>query len=401
MHVGTTGARVQWRLRVGVALNVGPGRYGTVKPIRRRLSDTVTVSPWHPTLCLSYGCCMNWVEPHYSREQVRKAGRAFVDPATGLEERELARAVINNWRSAHGFPLNSVQVGLRNKVRRLSSADPVIAQRTKRLPSIRRKLERFDKMDLSRMHDIGGCRAVLENVVEVRAVEDSYLSRTRSRNSVGRHDDYITNPKADGYRGVHVVLKYHGTGAQRAWCGLRIEVQLRTKMQHAWATALETVDTFTGQALKSNLGQPEWSRFFALMGAEIANREGQPLVPGTPESEEDRREELRHLSDILHVSRRLQAFGATVQVLEDHVIRKDQRHFLLDLHVQNETLNIRTFSNAAAAEEAYGVLEGQASSDRDIVLVAVSSMAALRRAYPNYFLDTNVFLDLVDEALNR
>jgi hypothetical protein len=37
--------------------------------------------------------------------------------------------------------------------------------------------------------------------------------------------------------------------------------------------------------------------------------------------------------------------------------------------------------------------------DADAVLVSVDSMAALRRAYPNYFLDTKVFVDLMNETL--
>lgn len=313
----------------------------------------------------------------------------------------MARAVINNWRSAHGFPLNSVQMVLRAKVRRLSSGDPIVAQRTKRLPSITKKLRRFDKMDLPRMHDIGGCRAVLESINEVRAVEESYLSpRSRSRNLIGRHDDYIEKPKADGYRGVHVVVNYQGEGRQQAWTGLRIEVQLRTKMQHAWATALETVDTFTRQALKSNIGDPDWMRFFALMGAEIAFREGQPLVPDTPVTAAERRAEMLRLAKTLRVVERLTAYGATVRVLEEQEVRKDERHFLLDLDIREGMLNVRTYSNAAAAEEAYGVVEGDAGDDRDVVLVAVSSMAALRRAYPNYFLDTSSFVDLVREAVS-
>ncbi|MEV0327102.1 RelA/SpoT domain-containing protein [Micromonospora echinospora] len=343
---------------------------------------------------------MTWVEPHYSREQVRRAGRTFVDPGSSPVERELARAIINNWRSAHGFPLNSVQVVLRNKVRRESSGDPVVAQRTKRLPSIRRKLERFAKMDLSRMHDIGGCRAVLEDIDEVRAVEASYLSnRSRSKNLIARHDDYLSNPKPDGYRGIHVVVNYQGGGAQRVWSGLRVEVQLRTKMQHAWATALETVDIFTRQALKSNAGDPEWMRFFALMSAEVAHREGQPIVPETPATAAERRSELRALARQLRVAERLEAYGKTVRVLEETSVRKEDRHFLLVLDVDHGRLSVRAFPNAAAAEEAYGALEGEVGANFDVVLVAVSSMTALRRAYPNYFLDTTSFVELVKNAL--
>jgi hypothetical protein len=170
-------------------------------------------------------------------------------------------------------------------------------------------------------------------------------------------------------------------------------------MQHAWATALETVDTFTEQALKSNVGEPEWMRFFPLMGAEIAHREGQPLVPDTPGTTSERREELRVLARTLKVVQRLGAYGRTVQVPVGEVVRKDQRHFLLDLDIPAGKLSVRTYSNAAAAEGAYGGLEGEAGSDRDVVLVAVSSMAALRRAYPNYSLATTAFVDLVSDVV--
>jgi len=36
---------------------------------------------------------------------------------------------------------------------------------------------------------------------------------------------------------------------------------------------------------------------------------------------------------------------------------------------------------------------------RDAVLVSVESLSALRRAYPNYFLDTSAFLESVEEAI--
>ena len=200
-------------------------------------------------------------------------------------------------------------------------------------------------------------------------------------------------------------MNYQGEGAQSAWSGLRIEVQLRTKVQHAWATALETVDTFTRQALKSNVGDPDWMRFFALMGAEVAHREGQPLVPETPATTGERREELRHLAKKHNIVERLNAYGQTVQILERETIRRDDRHFLLDLDIQEGQLGLRTYANAAAAaaaaEEAYGVLEAEAGDMHDIVLVAVSSMAALQRAYPNYFLDTTSFVQLVNDALRR
>jgi hypothetical protein len=35
------------------------------------------------------------------------------------------------------------------------------------------------------------------------------------------------------------------------------------------------------------------------------------------------------------------------------------------------------------------------------VLVSVDSVASLRRAYPNYFADTHMFLEIVSEALRH
>jgi hypothetical protein len=66
--------------------------------------------------------------------------------------------------------------------------------------------------------------------------------------------------------------------------GLKVEIQIRTTLQHVWATAVETVGTFIQQALKSSQGEAEWLRFFALMATHMALREGRQPVPGTPQN---------------------------------------------------------------------------------------------------------------------
>jgi hypothetical protein len=109
---------------------------------------------------------MAWAKPLYSRTRVTNAGFEYIDPATTPEEREIALAVINNWRTSHHYPLNTLQIYLRRQARQYDD-DPTVAQRIKRLPSIRHKLERFNGMELARMQDIGGCRAVLSSVAAV------------------------------------------------------------------------------------------------------------------------------------------------------------------------------------------------------------------------------------------
>src|SRR5690606_10212353 len=91
--------------------------------------------------------------------------------------------------------------------------------------------------------------------------------------------NYIDEPKKDGYRSIHLIYRYENDIAPE-YRGLSIELQLRTRLQHAWATAVETMGTFLGQALKSGQGEAEWRGFFTIAGAAIAIVEGTAPVPG-------------------------------------------------------------------------------------------------------------------------
>ncbi|MGY1751859.1 RelA/SpoT domain-containing protein [Blastococcus sp. SYSU D01042] len=327
-----------------------------------------------------------------------KAAAEYISPATAPEDRELALAVINNWRSSHGFPLNTMQVSLRTRARQ-HDPDALVAQRIKRLPSIRSKIERFPNMSLSRMQDIGGCRAVLQSVDEVQALFQQY-QKGNGRHTLLRCDDYLfQQPKDSGYRGIHLVYSYR-SDRKATYNGLRIELQLRSRLQHAWATAVETVGTFTQQALKSSQGADDWLRFFALMSSELAFREGTPLVPGTGPDRPAVIKELKRTAKRLDVVRRLNAYGATLRFVERQT-GQSSRYFVLELNGETGELRLWAYSDLAQATEAYGAIERSSESDPnlDVVLVSVESLALLRRAYPNYFLDTTVFLEALEEAL--
>src|ERR1700733_10928886 len=124
------------------------------------------------------------------------------------------------------------------------------------------------------------------------------IRQTEPRPMLVKKFDYIQNPKPDGYRGIHLIMKYF-SNSQKAFNDQKIEIQVRSKSQHAWATAVETCQTFTGQSLKSKVksADEKWLRFFALMSSAIAAREKKPIVPGTPESTDDRIAELRRIDN--------------------------------------------------------------------------------------------------------
>lgn len=113
-------------------------------------------------------------------------------------------------------------------------------------------------MRLARMQDIGGVRGVVNTIKEVRELQGQYQDTTRFTHELIRGDDYISYPKDDGYRGVHLVYRYNNTlarnGSTEQYTGLLVELQLRTKLQHTWATAVETMGTFKGKSFKSHEG---------------------------------------------------------------------------------------------------------------------------------------------------
>ncbi|WP_344327290.1 RelA/SpoT domain-containing protein [Aeromicrobium halocynthiae] len=118
-----------------------------------------------------------------------------------------------------------------------------ISQRLKRWPTILDKLEREPTLDLSRMQDIGGCRAILDSIDDIRRVE----ARVRKNRSIVGYSDYIAKPRPSGYRGVHMVVEYD----QRA-----IEIQLRTQGMHEWAITMEQIGGNIGLFLKTEGDHP-------------------------------------------------------------------------------------------------------------------------------------------------
>jgi hypothetical protein len=342
---------------------------------------------------------MPWVVPEHSPQEVDAAGAtlAKVDEVQVLGELLHAFDVINNWRSSHSFPLNTLQVGLRRNAR-LVDAHAVVAQRLKRLSSIRAKLRRFKRLTLSVMQDIGGCRAVVSSVPRVDRLVQLYKIGDL-KHKLDDEDDYIRSPKKSGYRGVHLIYRYY-SDRKDTYNGLKIEMQIRSNLQHAWATAVETVGTFIQQALKSSQGEKEWLRFFALMGSAMAVRERTPLVPGTPTGQKELVAELREHAHHLGVVRRLQTYGAALRTLED--LGRDAHYFLLALDPGAQETKVTGYKvgELTKASAEYLATEREMSErGGDAVLVSVESVAALRRAYPNYFLDTRVFIDAVNQAI--
>lgn len=339
---------------------------------------------------------MVWPIPLYNRGRVDAAGRDLIDETVSGAERDVALEIINNWRAAHHYPLLAIRITLQQRARRVEP-NSVAAQRLKKLSSIEAKLQRNLNMQLSQMQDIGGCRVVLAAVSDADRLVDVYREsdlKNPSRSKRAREPyDYITHPKSDGYRGVHLIYKYQSSSATHSvYDGQRIEIQIRSRLQHAWATTVEVVDTITRESIKTGGGDPEWRRFFVLMASAMAMVEKRPLVQGTPENRADLHAEIAALASHLDVVRKLQAYVVSVEIDR----RVTGKVFLLTLNLETQVVTVRAFKarEAPEASAAYLAAEKENSNNPNMnaVLVTLDDLRNLRSAYPNYHLDTREFI---------
>ncbi len=345
---------------------------------------------------------MAFTKPQYSRREVNEAGtyllslmrQQSVDPKNVVH----AFDVLHNFRAAHAFPMHTIQNNLRTRAS-VIDRNSIVVQRLKRLSSIWKKLDRFNMMRLWDMQDIGGCRAIVRNLDCVQRLVESYKSSS-IRHRLAGEKDYIQEPRDSGYRSRHLIYRYV-SDRNELYNGLKIEIQIRTPLQHAWATTVETVDAFTEQALKSSRGMPEWERFFQLMGTEMAFREGTPPVPNTPTDRGELRKEIKECARELKVVASLLGFMTALRVARRASRGAD--YFLLSLDNIKRRLNIIGYKrkDLTRASNVYDNKEQKIRNKpgMDTVLVSVDSIRNLQRAYPNYFADTRIFVTELKRVL--
>jgi hypothetical protein len=338
---------------------------------------------------------MRWTQPEHTKKAVSRAGDVIID-LVNQKDYEEALVIVNNWRASHACPLNSIQCSLRYRANKVTT-EALISQRLKRIPSIRGKLRRFPEMKLHRMQDIGGCRAVLPNLEQVYSLKELMID-SRLRSELTREYDYIIKPKDSGYRGIHLIYKYKGK-KDSLFDGHLIEVQIRSSIQHAWATSVEIAGTFLGSQLKAGYGTPDWLRFFSIVSILFSNVEG--CIPNNlnPEDISLLREEAIQLERQLSITGKLEAFSVATEYGNQY---DKPGYFLLALDVDRRRISVNHYEaqNLERATAEYVVIEERyRDSNVDVVLVAAESIWSLKKAYPNYFADSELFLQTLDIAL--
>ncbi len=330
----------------------------------------------------------------FSMKEVLRAGEALagVVPWNNRTEAEAARQVFriaHNWRDSHAYPMRQVRYELLAQLRKQKlGVAGATGARLKRMPSIRRKLANIPG-NLNQMNDLAGCRVILPSMWDVETFLRGF--RRTTPNEVFREYPYIQEMKPDGYRSHHMVLKYRGDAEAAVYQGRRVEVQVRTQLQHSWATAVEAVGLYRREDLKAGKGDRDWLRLFRLMSEEFA-------VEEACQSPSDERlleiTELEKKLDAVEILERLsQAFAYSESVLFDPKEKPD--YFQIEYDRAKGKVHIRPFFGPIYATMSYDAAEVRnaesGSGETKIVLVEVDEIENLRTAYPNYFGDVQKF----------
>jgi putative GTP pyrophosphokinase len=356
-----------------------------------------------------------FVQPPTSKRAVNRSGELVGQNNAKQDDISL----VDQWRASHAYVLNTFQIFFKRRVAE-HNREIEFAQRLKRRNTIIDKLQRRtvdgNRLigDVTSMQDFAGCRLIFPDMSTLNAFREFLHSSKKMRSvfHVLKHADqpdkfnYFETPKWTGYRGIHEIFIHRprphrkGEDVAKPWRNLLCEIQYRTRIQHAWATALEISDFLDGErtkfALQENGVNPR-VEFFRLVSELLARYHENAAHALTDLTIDDLRTRIRELDATLGIMGRLRAMRA----VEDFPQLK--RHNVLNV-VKGERgeprLEVFVFNNSVEAIRKSQELESSSQS-LNAVYVASDRPGELRRAYKNYFNDPLDFVELVTQALDE
>lgn len=258
-------------------------------------------------------------------------------------------------------------------------------------------------MRLGGMQDIGGFRIVVNDIEALLNTKKVLSENIPTSFDLVKIMDYIQEPKESGYRSIHFIYKYKSTDDNTD--GAKVELQIRTKLQHSWAMAVETAGLITSTPLKSSMGSDDWLTFFKIVSSLFSIKEKQPILKVHREQGYD----VHGLMKLLYAINVEHNHSDTLKVLNVSGIQAKKENFkngyyILNINFESKIVKISAYSKEKENEAsmAYSELEkGVTDKCNAVVLVSVPKMKELQDAYPSYFLNTSEFLLAIDTMMEN
>lgn len=308
--------------------------------------------------------------------------------------------VINDWRTLHLIPLEELNEQINSLLTKNKINVVLSSKRLKRLTSIQYKLDINSDMRLGGMQDVGGYRIVLQNIKDLYKTYNIICKNVPNEFIMLDVKDYVEKPKDSGYRSIHFVYKY--ISDDKDYDGLRIELQIRTKLQHNWATAVETAGLYTKTSLKSSQGDDKWLDYFKVISALFSLKEETNVLGLYSESTmQDLMLRCHEYNSENKFCDILKALTVTVNYEEINKNKKEKKEYYIiyiDFTTRHVTINEFAIDEEAAASSLYSEIEQKVVDKKNaVVFVSVSKLKELRDAYPSYFFDTTEFFAAIDK----
>lgn len=226
------------------------------------------------------------------------------------------------------------------------------------------------------MEDLAGCRCILSSRQSIPRLVEAIKKRL----NVTRERDYITDTPSTGYKSYHLTIQDDNNSR------LKLEIQLRSRVHHNWATLVEITDQVLGTKIKENHDNPDLMEFHRL----FSKSESEITI-------EDKKCLLKIADKYDYVARIGQLFiknNREMRSLYNEINSTTDAFFLVE--TDNQKLNtFAHFSDFREAEEAYikryAELSKDSNSSANLLLFHTPQpdFDTISMAYSNYFLTYN------------
>ena len=354
---------------------------------------------------------MQHLHPPSSKNAVKKATKAYQKSSASEKQMEL----LDQWRASHSYVLKIFSQWLKRKIDK-SDLDILFVQRLKRKNTVFDKLKRRDINDkpiidnLTRMHDLAGCRLIFESIEDLYKFRNVVNSDQSLKNvnhklkNLPDKYDYIKINKPSGYRGVHDIFecnprKHRQSDPDSPWKGLLIEIQYRTKVQHAWATSVEISDIMNNKRNKFESERDECGQQFAVIN-ELLKRKYENTGKGN--LSETSKDDLKNAFNVLEKNTNL--FNKLLNLEAITLIKGQDKirvHNVLNIFRDDAGelgLSHETFLNAKLAIDKTIFYENDSKSINTVYIHAANP-SLLRQTFQNYFLDNKLFSRYLADSL--
>lgn len=344
---------------------------------------------------------------------IRKIGEKLRE---GIELTEEEKLEFDNFREAHNIIIKLFTIELK-KVN--FSNQHLTASRNKRIETIISKLCRPEKPKLDRIHDIAGTRIIFENIKSLEdyidILENTELVNFKEKiNEDKNRYNYIKNPKSDGYRSIHKVFYYssnipYSTLNEKSFNleNKKIELQLRTRLQHIWATTVEIYDIINKSNIKTgthNKLETKEGLFFkkcSLVFEGIESNDVEKIKININEIFRDK--------DLVEIYNRLKGIKNIKNIQLPKTLGSDEVFILItDLNKGKTTffttdpIEKNDKQDTFLINASYRRLEEKNTKGEYILLLlTLGDIKKLKNVYPNYFLNTNKFISILKKYKDK